>query len=191
MRDLTESEVSFSVHVELDEFSEIEGSFATGDAEADAAQVAEIQERVRGGDVWAWAFVTVVAEYTTAGGTRFTGSDGLGGCCYKDEADFCQEGGYFEDMKAEALYNLNQEIRERMERARKLDAEMAVILSGGDPDCPHTRLHWEETNITTAERGGDGTIRIDLAGTEPVSGRLVCAQCTGQIPHDPQALDFG
>ena len=55
---------------------------------------------------WAWAAVEVQAVAVFAGGTEVIGSDFLGGCSYGSESEFKAEGGYFEDMKIEALSDL-------------------------------------------------------------------------------------
>ena len=56
-------------------------------------------------NVWAWAAVEVRAVAVFAGGAEVNGSDFLGGCSYGSENEF-KAGGYFEDMKIEALSDL-------------------------------------------------------------------------------------
>ena len=114
-------EVTYRIEVEQDELTEVRGSFASGDDEADEALVKEIFERLDRGDTWAWAMVRVVAECE-----GFEGSDTLCGCCYKDEADF-KTGGYFEQMKDAALEDLQDEMlreKEQGDRASRLLFEM-------------------------------------------------------------------
>jgi hypothetical protein len=72
---------------------------ATEDKEFDKTVEDEILERLDNGDVWAWADVEVQA--TLPDGR--TGSAYLGGCCYEDEADFCEHGGYYEGMILSAV----------------------------------------------------------------------------------------
>lgn len=96
------NEVVISLEVEQD-LTEVRGNaLASGDAAADRECEDEIIARLNDGDVWAWACVRVVARR----GNRVAYSNWLGGCSYRDEDDFCQPGGYFDDMKAEALAEL-------------------------------------------------------------------------------------
>jgi hypothetical protein len=59
------------------------------------------------GNAWAWAAVTIVVAWGP-----FEGRAHLGCCSYADEEDFKQPGGYFDDMVAEALEELNRTISE-------------------------------------------------------------------------------
>ena len=60
---------------------------------------------------WGWCQVEVVARVRGVPELkRFAGTAWLGQCCYKDEADFKDEGGYYEDMCAEACEDLNKNI---------------------------------------------------------------------------------
>ena len=54
---------------------------------------------------WAWCTVEVRAEWN-----GYTASDFLGCCSYDSARDFMQPGGYYEDMKQEALDRLNEEL---------------------------------------------------------------------------------
>jgi hypothetical protein len=74
-------------------------ALASGDDEEDRKYEDEILERLDNGDVWAWADVEV---HVTLPDGR-TGACRLGGCSYKDEADFKQDGGYYEDLVNEAV----------------------------------------------------------------------------------------
>lgn len=93
----------------------VEGSFATDDAAADAAQVTEIKRRLRNGDTWAWCTVTVSA---TCHG--YSGSDSLGACSYADEQDFRTPGWYFDDMVTEAIAALATEILDHHGRTSEI-----------------------------------------------------------------------
>lgn len=94
-----------------------EGFFATGDDDDDAAICAEIRRDMEWND-WAWCSVEVTC---TIPGYDAEGSDYLGGCSYKSKEDFCQPGGYYDDMCAsarEALIDaLVDEIVEERKRA--------------------------------------------------------------------------
>ena len=128
MRDLLENEVTFTLTAEQCDLPVRGNAMASGDDEQDAMVENAILYRLECGDVWAWAQVTVTATWIDAGGTTHTGVDYLGGCCYKDEADFRTPGGYFDDMKHEALRDLNDKLRAAVERGQALERE----LSGGD-----------------------------------------------------------
>jgi len=98
--------VTFTVHAEEDYIPVRGNAMASDDPEFDKKVEDEIIARLEAGDVWAWASVTVRAKWN-----GFVGEDHLGGCCYWDEEDFKKSGGYYEDMKAEALTALNRELR--------------------------------------------------------------------------------
>ena len=83
-------------------------ALASGDAEDDKACEDEILARLDAYDVWAWAFVVVQAD-ATIDGRLYTGHDSLGGCSYKDGADFIA-GDYFADMVKVAVDNAKQDL---------------------------------------------------------------------------------
>jgi hypothetical protein len=100
------SRVTYSLAVEVDG-TPLEGNvLACGDEAEDLAAEHEVARRLMAGDVWAWACVTVEAHYP---GLPFVGRSILGGCNYAGESDFTQEGGYYTDMKAEALSDLQEQ----------------------------------------------------------------------------------
>jgi len=92
--------VRYDLFIEQDDLSVRGNALASGDDAQDRACEDEILERLEAGDVWAWASVEVRASFD-----GFEASDYLGGCSYRDTADFLA-GGYYEDMKAEALASL-------------------------------------------------------------------------------------
>jgi len=65
----------------------------------------ECLQRLIEGDTWAHCVVTVTVSWY-----GLSGVDILGGCSYKDEADFTASGGYFDNMQAEALKELNNKV---------------------------------------------------------------------------------
>jgi len=79
-----------------------EGFFASGDDEQDAEDCRRIRADLQWNE-WAWFCARVTASW---GG--FEGDDYLGGCSYRDEADFraCT----FEDMQELALDDLKAEL---------------------------------------------------------------------------------
>lgn len=119
IRALQADEVEFSLEIE-DEDVPVEGNAsATDDPEEDAKLVAEIQQRLDRGDLWAWCCVKVTAKWK-----HWRGVDYLGACSYESEADF-KHGGYWEDMKSQALAALNRAIAE--------DVECLEFLKAGAP----------------------------------------------------------
>ncbi len=101
MRD--QFEYDLSVEQETDE---PEGSFATGDDEVDAEIVAKISAD-REWNEWAWCIVTVRATHPDL--PDLEGIASLGGCSYRNAADF-KTGGYYDDMVAEAGDDLERQI---------------------------------------------------------------------------------
>ena len=99
------------------EYDGPEGFFATGDDAEDAEICAQIRRDAEWND-WAWCSVKVTC---TIPGYDAEGNDYLGGCSYKSKEDFCQPGGYYEDMCASArealLDALVDEIVEERKRA--------------------------------------------------------------------------
>lgn len=75
----------------------VEGNASAWGDGTDEPYWAEIRDRLDAGDEWAWCIVKV----TVTDGT-VSGHDYLGGCCYRDAADFMQEGGHFRQMVEEA-----------------------------------------------------------------------------------------
>jgi len=104
VRKLTADEVEFSLECHPEDIP-IEGNASAIDEETDAETEGWIRDQLEAGNEWAWCRVRVVARWD-----GFEGDDWLGGCSYRSEADFRQPGGYFDDMKAIALDQLNQVI---------------------------------------------------------------------------------
>lgn len=102
LRKLKESDVEFTISVDYEDLC-VEESFE--DTPDGKAMVKEIKERMGTGDVWAWCSIKVSATWK-----GFKGWDCLGGCSYYDQEDFESDGGYYPQMKAEALDKLNEEI---------------------------------------------------------------------------------
>lgn len=105
IRKLEATEVQFTLEIE-DEDIPVRGyAMASGDDQADKEAEDDIFARLARGDQWAWCCVVVKATWKS-----YVGHATLGACSYANEADFCQPGGYFDDMKAEALDQLNKEL---------------------------------------------------------------------------------
>lgn len=98
-------EIKYTIKCSPEEEPVRGNALASGDDAVDKECEDEILRRLDLGDVWAWCCVEVFAE-VEVDGRQFRGRDSLGCCCYKDEADFCQPGGYFDDMKSQAFDDL-------------------------------------------------------------------------------------
>ena len=104
-------DVEFDVEC-MPEDVQIEGNaLASGDDDADRECEQDIMEQLASGNQWAWCTVRVVA---TLG--EFSGDAYLGCCSYASEADFKAPGGYFDDMKSEALDDLRRSIESALSR---------------------------------------------------------------------------
>lgn len=114
MRDLTENEVEFTLTCEPEDIS-YKGNCSAIDDETDREQEQWIEDQLDRGNQWAWCQVTVTARWK-----GFKGQSSLGGCSYKSEKDF-RQGGYFEDMKAEAMTELNKAVHAAREALAELD----------------------------------------------------------------------
>jgi len=111
-RELTEKDVVFSVEAEPEHIP-IEGNaMASGDDAADQECYDWIHAELDRGNEWAWCSVKVTAAFGNFEGTAY-----LGACSYKSEADFREPGGYFDDLKTEALDDLNQQWRDALDKA--------------------------------------------------------------------------
>jgi hypothetical protein len=105
MRPITEQEAQFSIEC-LEECVQVRGNaIASGDDRLDTNTENLILEELDSGNQWAWCTVRVVAEWN-----GLEGDDYLGCCSYKDEKDFIERSGYYEDMKAQALAELNGKV---------------------------------------------------------------------------------
>ncbi len=104
IRKLTENDVTFTVLCEPEDI-EIEGNCSAIDEETDRAQEKWVRNQLRSGNTWAWCSVKVTASWKD-----FESSEYLGGCSYRSEEEFTEPGGYYDDLKAEALEQLNRQI---------------------------------------------------------------------------------
>ena len=116
IRELTENEVEFQIFVHPEEMPVRGNVVNSGDEKFDRRCENRILSALERGNEWAWCCVEVRAIWKD-----FFGKDFLGACSYKNEADF-RKGGYFEDMKAEALRGLNKHL-----------AQINELLEDGPP----------------------------------------------------------
>jgi hypothetical protein len=107
---LRADEVTFTLTAEYEDIPVRGNALACGDDAEDKACEDEIIARLDRGDVWAWAYVTVTARWRD-----WKGSATLGACSCTDEDDFRTPGGYYDDMCAEALAELNVRVQTAFE----------------------------------------------------------------------------
>ena len=105
IRKLTKEDIEFRVNAVDDDLPVRGNAQASGNDDSDREVEDGIIDRLEDGDVWAWALVTVTAHWKD-----FVGQSVLGGCSYKDEAEFISSGGYYDQMCEEALKSLNDRI---------------------------------------------------------------------------------
>lgn len=83
-------------------------AMASGDEKLDRAAEDAIRDKLAAGQEWAWCDVEVRVEVQDG---ALVGSDFLGCCSYDDLQDFTREGGYFHDLKVNALTELKMKAR--------------------------------------------------------------------------------
>ena len=105
IRPIQREEATVRIFAEQDIIPVEGNACVSGDDAFDREVERAILRRLDQGDIWAWATVTVTVCWGP-----FSASDYLGCCCYEDEADFCQSGGYYDDMVEAALEALNSVI---------------------------------------------------------------------------------
>jgi len=115
LKKLTEKDVEFIIEIEMDHIEVRGNAVVSGDDEFDKKVEDEIIERLNNGDIWAWAAVTIKAQFG-----KFEGTDHLGCCSYENEEDFKNDG-YYEDMKQLALDDLNRELQEAYNLLKQLN----------------------------------------------------------------------
>lgn len=109
-RELTAKDVVFSVEC-LPEDTDFRGNcMASGNDAVDRECEDWIRSELDAGNEWAWCVAKVTAEYEAPNGQTFRGVAHLGGCSYKNEADFKHPEGYYLQMQEEALDDLNRSI---------------------------------------------------------------------------------
>ena len=111
---ITRGEAAIRILAETEHIPVEGNACASGDDDFDREVERDIMGRLGQGDVWAWAAVTVIVVWGP-----FEAPAYLGCCSYADEEDFTQPGGYFEDLVAEALEELNRTIRETYQQMKE------------------------------------------------------------------------
>lgn len=163
------SDMDIRLEVELDETPVRDNVCSLGDPDEDRAFEDEILERLGRGDIWAWCCVRVVV--TQDGVTA--SSPWVGGCTYKDEAQFREY--MFDDMLGEARDELHAQLAGRIHTTARewftLDESRALARLvykrfGNDPDVATAawRRLLESRSVTIEEfmrlvRGDNGGSR--------------------------------
>ena len=101
IRKLTEDDVEFHIQISP-EYIPIHGNVSAIDDETDARVEADIRRELANGNEWAWCVVRVTARWADYEGHAY-----LGGCSYADEETFRHPDGYYPQLQAEALEELN------------------------------------------------------------------------------------
>ena len=114
IKPITREEATIRVLAEPDPVPVDGNACASGDDDFDREVEHNILCRLQQGDSWAWAAVSVVVAWGP-----FEASAHLGCCSYADESDFRQPGGYFDDMIAEALDEVNRSVREAYQQIKE------------------------------------------------------------------------
>ena len=119
IKPITREEATIRVLAKPDPVPVEGNACVSGDDDFDREVEHNILCRLQQDQVWAWAAVTVIVAWGS-----FEGRAYLGCCSYADENDFKQPGGYFDDMVAEALDELNRTISEAYQQMK--EREMAA-----------------------------------------------------------------
>lgn len=98
---IPEREIKISLFVSP-EYESIHGNASAIDEETDRETEEWIENELRNGNEWAWCQIEVRAEWND-----LSASDYLGCCSYRSMEDFKQPGGYYDDMRNEAISLLN------------------------------------------------------------------------------------
>lgn len=115
----------------LEETEQIEGNaMASGDPAVDRRTEQWIRDQLNLGNPWAWCTILVTARFR-----GFQGTDCLGCCSYRSEAEFRLPSGYFGDMVGNAVEELNRVIfraAARIPKGRRTDPRDG---SQGQDEC--------------------------------------------------------
>jgi hypothetical protein len=107
LKKFNEKEVEYKLEIMDEDLPVRDNIQASGDDEDDRFVEDQILNRLENGDTWAWCIIKVTAEWR-----GLKGVDYLGGCSYTNEKEFKMPGGYYEDMKVQALNDLKNQIKE-------------------------------------------------------------------------------
>lgn len=112
IRELTADEVEFTVECHPEECS-IEGNACAHEGCDECHDW--IRDQLDSGNEWAWCSVRVVASWNGHEGDAW-----LGCCSYEGKKDFIKNSMYYDDMKQEALDDLNGRLAHAIENLAEL-----------------------------------------------------------------------
>lgn len=104
--------VEFAVYCEPEQEPYV-GNCSAVDAKTDAAQEQLIRRQLEVGNEWAWCMVIV--ECTHPACPAIKGNAILGSCSYSSSKDFVENSGYYDDMRQEALDDLERQLKSACE----------------------------------------------------------------------------
>ena len=123
MRKLTEDDVEFTIDIGPEDLA-IEGNASAIDPETDAETVAWIRDQLERGNELAWCQIIVSCRLKGVD-SDLRGVDSLGACSYESIEDFKRDG-YYDDMKAGALADLQRQLDELS--AASTDGRIALAV---------------------------------------------------------------
>jgi hypothetical protein len=100
------SRITYTLEIEPEDTPIRGHAMASGDDASDRETEDWIIAELNRGNEWAWCVVKVTARYP---GLAFEGTDYLGTCSYRNEADFKADG-YWGDMQEQARADLLQQV---------------------------------------------------------------------------------
>jgi len=104
LRPLLETEVRISIDTEYEHSTP---DFEQEDGSADTELIGQVLKNLESGNKWAWCVVRVTMSWGEWKGVAY-----LGGCSYDSLDDFVECGDYYQDLKKDALSELNARIRD-------------------------------------------------------------------------------
>ena len=144
------AEFEYRVEIEAED-SPVRGNLVvTDDPKADKRMENRVLKRLENGDLWAWCSARVIASWNDFE----CESEWLGGCSYKNEADF-RKGGYYDDMKREAGLALVQYLERAAIALRAItgpdEIDDEVALNRADDDREESRQLAAGVWVVTSE----------------------------------------
>lgn len=110
MRKLTVGDVEWVLRAEAEDVPIRGNCLASGNDADDEAAAVDIEAQLEGGNEWAWCCAVLKGRYK-----GLCAIETLGCCSYASEADFTAPGGYYEDMQAAILDELQAQAEELCE----------------------------------------------------------------------------
>ena len=96
--------------------------FWVDEVDLDPEAIEYVKKELERGNDWAWCTVIMRAHYKGWKGEAF-----LGSCSYKDEKDFRENSGYYEDLKKEALHELISSTEFAVIKGKEAEEALKVI----------------------------------------------------------------